>query len=334
MSTADPFDVLRADTAPIAPRARFADDLRERLRGALAVPAPAAGPVTSVPVDHDVQHTITPYLTVRDAAAAIDFYVAAFGAVEHHRLVGDDGRIGHAEILIGDCRLAIADEYPEYDVVGPATLGGATTAFTLTVDNADAAVARAVAAGATLLREVADQFYGHRTGAVRDPFGHRWTLGSPLPAFDDDRYARESAAAGFTLTTTESPPASTVAAHQHKRYRRGDLYYFTLPVRDLARAQRFYSAVLGWQFADADNGHAGNISAPPGGPNVTDDPGARLWFVVDDIHAAIERVQAAGGTARTPVEYASGWSVDCTDDQGTEFSLSVPVAPYGEITDG
>ncbi len=321
MTGTDPFDALRAETTPVDPSSQFAGELRRQLADALTDAPP---PVPRAPVER----TVTPYLSVRGAAAAIDFYVAAFGAVEHHRLVGDDGRIGHAEILIGDCRLALADEYPEYDVYGPESLGGATTAFTIAVDDADAAFARAIAAGATMLREVADQFHGHRTGAVRDPFGHRWNLSAPLPDFDEARYTSASAAAGFAHV-----PGSTGRTEhaQWKRYGPGDLYYFTLPTRDLPRAQRFFGAVLGWQFADPDNGHVANIAAPPGGPNVTDDAGARLWFIVDDIHAAVDRVRAAGGTARTPVEYASGWSVDCIDDQGTEFSLSVPSPDYGTL---
>ena len=335
MPTTDPFDALRADSTRLDPPPRFAAELRGRLADVLAAPS------VHVPAAHGVARTVTPYLTVRDAAAAIEFYVAAFGAVEHHRLVGEDGRIGHAEISIGDCRLALADEYPEYDVYGPESLGGATTAFTLDVDDADAAVSRAVAAGATVLREVADQFHGHRTGAVRDPFGHRWNLSAALPAFDDARYIRESAAAGFTHVAGEaepavaapsaSPSASTADHLQWKRYRPGDLYYFTLPTLDVATAQRFYASVLGWVFEDADNGHVGNIAAPPGGVNVSADAGARLWFVVDDVHAAVERVRAAGGTAGTPIEYASGWSVDCVDDQGTVFSLSTPSPAYGEL---
>lgn len=327
MTTTDPFDALRADTTPLAPSPRFAADLGTRIAGALTTPR--ADP-TAAPVIRDVERTVTPYLTVRNAAAAIDFYIAAFGAVEHHRLVGDDGRIGHAEILIGDCRLALADEYPEYDVYGPDTLGGATTAFTIAVDDADASFARAVAAGATVVREVGDQFHGHRTGAVRDPFGHRWNLSAALPGFDSARYVSESAAVGFAHVAgaglTEPTPDP-----QWKAYRPGDLYYFTLPTRDLAQAQRFYAAVLGWEFADPDNGHVGSIAAPPGGVNVTDDAGARLWFVVDDIHAAVERVRAAGGTARTPILYPSGWAADCVDDQGSEFSLSVPSPVYGAL---
>ena len=112
-----------------------------------------------------------------------------------------------------------------------------------------------------------------------------------------------------------------------KHHDRGDLFYFTLPTKDLVRAQAFFGALLGWQFAAPDAGHAENIAAPPGGLHA----GAQqidLWFVVEDIHAAAEQVRALGGTAQEPVLYDSGWDVECTDDQGTPFHLSVPAAKY------
>lgn len=119
---------------------------------------------------------ITPYLSVKDAAKAIAFYKRAFGATEVFRLTGPDGKIGHAELDIGPSRIMLSDEYPDFGAVGPATLGGTPVKFHLAVENADAAVARAVEAGATVLRPVADQFYGERSGMIADPFGHIWSL--------------------------------------------------------------------------------------------------------------------------------------------------------------
>jgi predicted enzyme related to lactoylglutathione lyase len=102
-----------------------------------------------------------------------------------------------------------------------------------------------------------------------------------------------------------------------------------VPVGDVARAQRFFGGLLGWRFAGPDQGHIENISAPPGGLNAdTADTSVRLWFVVDDIHAAVARVRELGGTAGEPIDYPSGISADCTDDQGTVFSLSVPSSEY------
>ncbi|HAP77738.1 MAG TPA: hypothetical protein DCR14_16860, partial [Acidimicrobiaceae bacterium] len=230
--------------------------------------------------------TVTPYLTVDGAAAAIDFYVAAFGAVEHHRLVGDDGRIGHAEIAIGNSRIALADEYPDYGAIGPLRLGGSATKFTLEVADADAVFARALALGATQVRPVDDQFYGFRQGMLQDPWGHQWSIGSPIAGFGDDQYAANAAEQGFRH---EAPAAAAANDdHQVKHHDRGDLYYWTLPTADLARAQAFFGALLGWRFASPEAGHADNVSAPPGGLN-TDSSEPRLWFVVDDIQAAVAR---------------------------------------------
>jgi len=122
---------------------------------------------------------VIPYIIVRDAASALDFYARAFGAEEKFRLTDPAdpaGRIGHAEIAIGDAPIMLADEHPEWGAVGPVTLGGTPVSFHLSVADADVAAARAVAAGATLLRPVEDQFYGSRSGMVADPFGHKWSI--------------------------------------------------------------------------------------------------------------------------------------------------------------
>lgn len=324
----DPFDALRADDTPIAPPAHVATRLRDLLTHELEhLVNDTSTTRVDLPADLSVVNTVTPYLSVADAAAAIAFYVEAFGAVEHHRLVEADGRIGHAEIVIGNSRLALADEYPEYDVLAPTTRGGTSTAFTISVPDAEllaSMFSRALELGATEMRPIADQFYGHRTGQLVDPFGHKWTIGTPIPGFDDEQYRQQSAEIGLELQQP-APAEHDDDSHQVKEHVRGDLYYFTLQVPDLARAQRFYGTVLGWQFRSPDNGHATNISAPPGGVREVEAPGgADLWFVVDDIHAAVEAVRAAGGSADEPVFYPSGWSADCVDDQGVRFSLSVP----------
>jgi PhnB protein len=119
-------------------------------------------------------HAVTPYLAIRGAAAALEFYKRAFGATEIMRMPGPKGGIGHAEIRIGDSRIMLADEYPEIQFLSPASRGGTTVSIHLYVRDVDAVVARAVAAGAKLTRPVADQFYGDRTGSLEDPFGHAW----------------------------------------------------------------------------------------------------------------------------------------------------------------
>ena len=129
--------------------------------------------VQSIPTGY---HTVTPYLIVRNAAAALDFYKKAFGAVELMRFPGPGGKLMHAEMKIGDSPVMLADEMPEEGHVGPQTLGGAAVSLLLYVENVDARFAQAIAAGATVKRAVADQFYGDRTGTLADPFGHVWSL--------------------------------------------------------------------------------------------------------------------------------------------------------------
>jgi PhnB protein len=125
-------------------------------------------------------HEVFAYLCAKDADRAIEFYKAAFGATEKFRLCEPSGRIGHAELDFGGTTVMLSDEFAEYGIKGPLTLGGTPVTIHLHVDDADALVARAVAAGATLERAPADQFYGERSGSVFDPFGHRWMIGHQI----------------------------------------------------------------------------------------------------------------------------------------------------------
>ena len=140
-------------------------------------------------------HSITPYIAVDDGAAAIRFYEAAFGAVEVMRLEMG-GKIGHAEVRIGDSRVMLSDEWPQMGVLGPKSRGGPTASLLIYTEEVDAAFARAVAAGGTVERPVQDQFYGDRSGTLVDPFGHRWTLAThveDVPPEEMNRRMREHA---------------------------------------------------------------------------------------------------------------------------------------------
>lgn len=137
-------------------------------------------------------HSITPYLMVRDGARAIAFYREAFGAEEVMRFNDPDGRIAHAEIRIGDSHVMLADENERF--AGPQTLGGAGVSLLLYVTDVDATFAQAMAAGATVRRPVADQFYGDRTGTLADPFGHVWSIGTHREDVSPDEMQRRMAA--------------------------------------------------------------------------------------------------------------------------------------------
>lgn len=119
-------------------------------------------------------HTVTPYLCVSGAADALEFYKNAFGAIEICRMPDPSGKIGHAEIRIGDSHIMLADEFPEMNFRSPQSIGGTPVTLYLYVDDVDATVNQAVNAGAKLVKPVEDQFYGDRSGSIEDPFGHSW----------------------------------------------------------------------------------------------------------------------------------------------------------------
>ena len=136
------------------------------------------------------------YLTVRDAEAAIRFYVQAFGARETMRLNDPSGRIGHAELEFGGTTLMLADEFPEYGFSSPETVGGSPVALHLHVDDADAVIQGAVDAGAELERAPEDHFWGERSGIIRDPFGHRWNVGHSIEKVSPEEMQRRYDAMG------------------------------------------------------------------------------------------------------------------------------------------
>lgn len=145
----------------------------------------------SVPFQPPGYHSVTPYLVVRGAAQALDFYARAFGAVEVLRLPMG-GLIGHAEIRIGDSIVMLADEMEGY--AGPQTIGGSPVSLMIYTKDVDAMFDRAVAAGATVRRPVADQFYGDRTGVLVDPYGHVWSIATHVEDVSSEEIARRLAA--------------------------------------------------------------------------------------------------------------------------------------------
>lgn len=206
----DPLDALRVPLAPADPDPAFARTLRARLERALLVPQEEPMTATATAAPTAALRALTPYLAVVDARAAVDFYVAAFGAVPRGEpVVMSDGRVGHAEVALGDSVLMLADEFPELGLAAPATRGGVSQSLLLEVPDPDGAVDRALAAGGVLERPVADSPHG-RGGVVLDPSGHRWMVSA-------------------------APP----------RVRPGDVVHASLRAPDPDRAARFLRAVLG-----------------------------------------------------------------------------------------
>jgi len=304
--TTDPFEALREPHAPIAPRRSFVADLRRRLAAELGI---ERGPNEIKEIREYTParlHSMTPYLSCLDAAAAIEWYTQNFDArLVSDPIIVDDGRVGHAELRVGDTVFMLAGEYPEEDHYSPQTLGASTAAFQIYVPDADETYERAVANGATALRPLAEQ-YGARQGTLRDPFGHRWFIATHLEVDD---------------IPVEDAPG--------RRF--GDVGYVTLEVPDGVRAQRFYESLFGWTMrpsGEPGSFHIASITPPAGIHSGQSEPDVHLFFRVDDIAAVVARVRELGGEVLEVNEYESGGNAICRDDQGLRFELFRPRAGY------
>lgn len=309
----DPLDALRAGgPTPAAPDPVFAGRLRNRLVTALDLDRgddmttdttdTSASTDTTGPDIAPVSpgyHSLNAYITVADGRAALDWYAEVLGARQRGEPVWmPDGRLGHAELTIGNSVLMLSEEFPEIGVRSPATLGGAGVSLLVYVDDVDAAVARATRRDGRLERPV-EESHGDRRGVVVDPFGHRWMISAPV-------------------TPTERPPREPV---------HGDVGYVTLEVPDRARAEAFYGTVLGWRFSPGSvpQGRQVQSPMPPVGLHGGQESGRGvLCYRVDDAVAAVERVRAAGGQAEDVEPKPYGTLVSCTDDQGIPFQLWQP----------
>jgi uncharacterized glyoxalase superfamily protein PhnB len=324
--TPDPMQDLRQVDRPIEPRPEFTADLRARLERELG-PIPPGGTMstTTAPATETRQLTITPYLAVHDARAAMAWYQDIFGAtVASEPIIMPDGRVGHVELRIGSALIMMADEFADIDVLGPTSRGGTTVSFVINVPDVDAVYARAVAAGATAERPPADQFYGDRAGWLSDPWGHRWSISTPLAAVPGGLAERDLGTAAVStvdLGVRADPPVADVA----------NLGYFTIGVPDVQRAATFYSTLFGWRAegGSTDEGrHVANISPPGGLHGGEDGPSVTIFFRVADIQTAAARVRALGGDATEPQLMPSGWNAACHDDQGVAFDLWQPAPGY------
>jgi PhnB protein len=148
--------------------------------------------VNPIPDDYP---RVTPYLIVDGAAAAIDFYKAVLGAAERMRMGGPDGKVGHAELEIGNSVIMLADEHPEMDALGPKTVGGTPVSLHVYVEDADGVFERAIEAGAEAERPVEDKFYGDRSGSFEDPFGHHWHVATHVEDVPPDEMSKRAAEA-------------------------------------------------------------------------------------------------------------------------------------------
>lgn len=325
----NPFDALRHVDAPATPDRRFASSLKTRIAAALAptVQLPERNPImtdSNAPARPPDARGLHPYIAVAGAAAAIEWYTSVFGAVETIRYTGDDGRVGHAELEIGDGKIMISDEYPDFGAVSPHTLGGTPVKLYVEVGDVDSVWEHALDAGADGQRPPEDQAYGRRACAFGDPFGHQWMVQTVTGAPDTDEI---EAGLGGDFTITE--PAATADTGGDAPIEIG---YVTMSFDDTERARTFYRALFGWR---TDDGHAGpgyahiaNTRLPMGmTPDGSDRP-AQLYFRVADAGRAAAQAVELGGSIVERADHDSGTSIDCLDDQGRPFILWQPAAGY------
>lgn len=357
----DPFESLVLPTDPQTARPRFVRDLRARLLDDLGLSPADVAPDVTLPERKSAMTTpdttavsttrptaqsaaiaaaVVPYLAVSDGAGAIDWYARAFGAVESFRVVGDDGKLGHAEFDIGTAHFMLSDEYPDMGVLSPTSLGGTATALHLTVADVDDIYARAIEAGATAQQEPADQPHGSRHGTLVDPYGHRWMLSQPLEDFDLDTYAERSSGSGYEVVG--AGPGDTIPAAD--RPGTGGGIWAVVSYHDALAGIRTLVDVFGFEeqlvvvgpdgstvvhsqirwpeggIVQADTYEEGNVFLRPPGDQ-------SLYVVTADPQSVWERSQAAGLEVVRPPEEPGhdpgGMGFSVRDPEGNIWSFGI-----------
>ncbi len=330
-----PFQALRAPEIAIEPEPEFRASLRRRIHAAAGRPEPTTG-VTAMSTTAAAAtartfqapglHTLTPYLIVDDGPRALEWYQSVLDAtLDGDPIIMDDGRLGHAELRIGDATLMVADEFPEMSLLSPNARGGSSVSLMVYVPDVDATFARAVEAGATVDRDVGDQEHGSRNGTVVDPFGHRWMISTWIGTVEPSRTVDPGSAEGGDDTA----PASTQAADLWN-----EVGYYVLNIGDLDRGMTFFGGLFDWQFGEAGTSPDGERSVHvesgkvPFGLVEGDRPFVSPYFRVADLDAAVTRVRELGGDVLRVEQYESGGNATCVDDQGTQFELWQPREGY------
>lgn len=253
--------------------------------------------------------TLSPYLTVRGAARAIELYTNALGAREIYRLAEPSGRVGHAELEIGGQRLMLADEYPEIGVIGPQSRGGATSALHLDVPDVDALVAQAAAAGFQVLRPATDEFWGERGAKLADPFGHVWHVSTKIEEVSPEEMQRR-----WDAILAQAPAAGAGEKPVPKIPPAPPGFHTVTPYLQVQRAEELLEWVkqaLGASELFRTTGSAGGLHAEVeigdsklmiGGSPGMEHPEipAAIYLYVHDVDAAYQRVLDAGGTGVMP----------------------------------
>jgi PhnB protein len=284
--------------------------------------------------------TLSFHLCFNDAAAAIEFYKEAFGAEELMRLTEPSGKMGHAEIKIGDALIMMADEYPDYGVLSPQTLGGSPVRLHLSVPDVDAFVEKVVTLGATIVRPVADQFYGDRTGTIVDPFGYTWTIATRQRDVSIEEMQSQLNESSKQQTEKETTPAG------ERTFIREGFHTVTpyLTVEQPAELlefikQSFLATELGRTTGSAGGMHAearigDSMLMVGGGVGLGKHPTA-IHLYVPDVDEAYARALKAGATSlMEPADQEYGErSGGVQDPTGNRWYIATPFVPLKEISE-
>lgn len=331
------------------PRPDFKTNLKNDLEGRALMPATAkaaaeTGRARAVPEGY---HTVTPYLCVKGASQALEFYKRAFRARELMRIAQPDGRIGHAEIEIGDSRIMLADEFPEHGHRSPQSIGGSPVGIHLFVEDVDAMARQAIAAGAKVLRPVADQFYGDRLGMFADPFGHIWSIATHKEDVSPEEIQRRAAAhlqqEHGTATPATPEPARGAVPGAREGFNSITPY---LAVRRAAELIDFVKQAFGATETLRTTGSAGGMHVEVrigdsmlmigGGPGIGfEENPAAIHLYVNDVDAVYRQALKAGAISMAePVDHEYGErGASLKDPAGNHWyiatSLSGPPVPAG-----
>ena len=316
------------------PREMFMVQLREQLTGRNSMSSPVQKQMETPEV-----RSVSLYMTLANASEAIEFYKAAFGATELSRLAEQDGKIGHAEIQIGNTVIMLSDEYPDYGALSPQTIGGSSVKIHLDVTDVDAFAERALKAGAKVIRPIEDQFYGARSGHLADPFGYTWVVSTHLRDIPNDELQREFDKLSQNETTAE--PDKT--ANGPKLIREGFhtvTPYFTVhrPAELIDFVSRAFNASEQFRTTGSAGGmHAevliGDSLVMIGGAEHIEPLPTAIHLYVPDIDEAYKRALEAGATSlMEPADQPYGErSAGVEDAQGNRWYIATPFIPLQEI---
>ena len=315
------------------PRETFKATLQQQLirRDSMSSPAP----------QHEAVRSVTLYMCVADASAAIEFYREAFGAKELMRLTEPDGRIGHAEIQIGNAVVMISDEYPEYGTVSPQTIGGSSVKIHLDVTDVDTFAERAIAAGATLVRPIEDQFYGDRAGQIADPFGYTWIVATHQKDVPVEEMQKELDKWNQERSAKHSDEAGGIKEPRMRREnRRAVTPYITVhkPAELIDFVTESFSAIEHFRATGSAGGMHAEVSIGDsvvmiGGAEHIQPMPTAIHLYVPDVDQVYERALKAGGKALMPVadQPYGERSGGVEDAQGNRWYIATPFVPLQTI---